>query len=96
MNVTSRPTAAAARSSYSDYRNDYYIKQEQRRADSDKTVSVSDIDVQDTVTAENDTTSETNLKSLKNTPPLPRKKKRHRGGLRLCCFSSHSSNGGSE
>lgn len=84
-----KPTASA-RSQYSDYRNDYYIKQGQRRADSVKTVSVSDIDVQDTASADNDNASESeNLKSLKNTPPLPRKKKRHRGGFgKLCCFSS--------
>lgn len=101
-NPTSFPVTLSAprREQYSDYRNDYYIKQEQKKSDEDKdkSVPVSDSSVTDLLTSTVEVTDElhdSNLKCMKNTPPLPRKKKkRHRQGFNLCCFTAdqdHSS-----
>lgn len=86
----------ALRNQYSDYRNDYYIKSDKRVHDVKQvTVSASQVEVQ----SQNRTADESvdsNLKAIKNTPPLPRKKKRHRGGLKLCCFSTDASHDSSD
>jgi len=66
--------AVPCRGQYSDYRNDYYMKQGQQRA------------VEIESQRDSDDLTDLNLKAVKNTPPLPRKKKRHRQGMQLCCF----------
>lgn len=84
------------REQYSDYRNDYYIKTEKKATVTHKAIvaPASDNTSLDILTHNTDSSedlSECNLKSIKNTPPLPRKKKRHRPtNSSMCCFSGRS------
>lgn len=91
------PSAPCRRDQYSDYRNDYYIKQEQKKSDDDKekdkSVTACETASTELLTQNTELSEEMNdcnLKTIKNTPPLPRKKKRHRPGvsLNLCCFNT--------
>ena len=89
LKPTSLPTSPSCRDQYSDYRNDYYIKQEKKSEEKDKSVAACGSEAREILTQSVEVAGEADtckLKVLKNTPPLPRKKKRHRQSIGLCCF----------
>ena len=81
---------------YTDYRNDCFSKQEQKAVTSDQhsvTIHDSKIETGSVLLNPADGTGDIQLKSIKNIPPLPRRKKRHRRSRMLCCFRSEDLQG---
>ena len=88
-----------SRSSYTDYRNDCYGKQQAQHTSGSKT-KLSDIIIDNTDSAKTSSTQALAdhkidmepLPSTVNTPKLPRKRRsrRHRSQSLLCCFKAPS------
>lgn len=79
---------------YTDYRNDVFSKQDHKTSSSHHTNLMYETKIEMSSTSVGGT-NDFQLKNIKNTPPLPRRKKRHRprhGGL-LCCFHSDDTSG---
>jgi len=72
-----KPPPAKPRNEYGDYRNDYYVER----------VSTSKAVEQEKPASDLTPYSESETKMLKNTPPLPRKKKRHRCSCFTACLT---------